>query len=131
MSEIINVRADAPALCWRYYRDRENWGTVLQNSWVRLEDVHHYEPYVSAMKLATRMHANPRMVVRAYCEGKFAGNLLDLFEPGHGPIFAPYIVDNTRFPDDWFESVTNCDKRCHRCNYCASVLERVLVRMDE
>lgn len=130
VTQTINVAADAPALCWKYYRNRGNWVGVLQNSWVRPEDVHHYEPYFSAMKLATRMHANPRMVVRAYCEGKFVGNLLDLLEPGHGPVFAPYIIDNTRFPHDWFKTVTSCDKRCHRCNYCAAVLESVLVRVE-
>lgn len=117
----MNVGDDAPALCWRYYRRKENWGTFLQNSWVRPEDVHHYEPYFSVMKLTTRMHANPRMVIRAYCEGTFSGNLPDLLEPGHGPLFAPYIVDNTRFAKDWFVRTTRCDKNVtsakpvHRC----------------
>lgn len=128
VGEMLNVAGDTPAMCWRYYRRREHWVTFLQNSWVRPEDVHHYEPYFSVMKLATRMHANPRMVIRAYCTGKFAGNLPDLFEPGHGALFAPYIWDNTRFPTDWFARTTSCDKRCHRCDYCSSVLDRVLVK---
>lgn len=128
VSATVNVGDDAPALCWRYYRRRENWVAFLQNSWVRPEDVSHYEPYFPMMKLATRMHANPRKVIRAYAEGKFSGNLLDLLEPGHGPLFAPYIVDNTRFPEDWFARTTGCDKQCDRCDYCSSVLERVLVK---
>ena len=130
VSEILNVTDDSPAMCWRFYQQRENWATFLQNSWVRPEDVHHYEPYVSVIKLATRMHANPRRVVRAYCTGEFAGNLPDLLEPGHGPLFAPYVFDNTRFPDDWFARTTSCDKRCHQCDYCAAVLDRVLVRVE-
>lgn len=129
VSEMLNVTDDVPAMCWRHYRRREHWVTFLQNSWVRPEDVHHYEPFFQVMKLATRMHANPHMVIRAYCTGEFAGNLPDLFEPGHGALFAPYVWDNTRFPDDWFARTAGCDKRCHSCDYCSSVLDRVLVKV--
>ncbi len=131
VSEMFNVRDETPALCWRYYQQRENWVAFLQNSWVRPEDIHHYEPYFSVIKLATRMHENPHMVIRAYCEERFMGNLPDLLEPGHGPVFAPYVIDNTRFPKDWFVKTTSCDKRCDRCNYCSSVLECVLVNVEE
>lgn len=40
-------------------------------------------------------------------------------------------MDNTRFPRDWFQRTTECDKRCHRCTYCESILQEVLVRVDE
>lgn len=126
VSETVNASEDAPGLCWQYYRQKGNWVAFLQNSWVRPEDVHHYEPYFSVMKLATRMHSNPRMVIRAYCRQKFSGNLPDLLEPGHGRLFAPNIIDNTRFPEDWFQRTTACDKRCEGCDYCSSVLNRVL-----
>jgi len=69
-------------------------------------------------------------VVQAYCTGRYRGNLLDLFEPNHTPAIAPYVIDNTRFPDDWFEHTTRCDKRCHACDYCAAVLDRVLVKVE-
>jgi len=115
-----------PALCWEFYRDRANWPALLQGSWVRPEDVHHYEGLFPAMKLATRMHARPGRVIEAYCRETFAGNLLDLLEPGHGPLLAPQVIDNGRFPDDWFERRARCDKRCHACDYCASVLETCL-----
>ena len=123
------VSDDIPAFCWKYFRDREHWGTFLENTWIRPEDVRHYERFFDVMKLATRMHANPRLVIRAYAEGKFTGNLPDLLEPGQGPLFLPYVIDNARFPDDWFERVTTCDRKCETCGYCASVLERVLVKV--
>jgi collagenase-like PrtC family protease len=129
--ETINVEERSPALCWTYYKNPENWVSFLQNSWIRPEDVSRYAPYCSVMKLATRMHANPRRVIEAYCRGSFKGNLLDLLEPGHGPIFAPCIVDNSRFPADWFKRTAECDKRCHACSYCAGVLKQVLARCDE
>jgi collagenase-like PrtC family protease len=127
VSETVNLSDTTPALCWDYYRDTENWVTCLQNSWIRPEDIKRYEAAFPLIKLATRMHANPRRVVEAYCTGQFEGNLLDLLEPGHGPVLAPYTIDNARFPADWFERTTSCDRRCQSCDYCASVLQEVLV----
>ncbi len=122
----VNIEGLPPAMCWTFYRERENWPVFLQGSWVRPEDVHHYERLFPVMKLATRMHADPRKVITAYCRGEFTGNLLDLLEPGHGALVAPRIIDNASFPDDWFERTTACDRKCHHCDYCAEVLKRVL-----
>ncbi|MGQ9632590.1 MAG: hypothetical protein ACUVXI_20090 [bacterium] len=130
IDETFNIPGWNPSLCWNYYANRENWVSFLQNSWVRPEDIHGYEGYFPIIKLATRMHSNPRMVIEAYCERKFVGNLPDLFEPGHGPAFYPYIIDNSRFPEDWSERTTKCDKICHKCDYCASVLKEVLVKVE-
>ena len=130
-TEMLSVDEETPALCWKHLKEEKNWIHFLQNSWIRPEDVALYEPYVSSMKLATRMHENPRMVIQAYCEGKFGGNLPNLFEPSHASLFAPYIIDNGRFPEDWFARSTACGGNCTLCGYCASVLARVLVHVDD
>ena len=127
IAETVNVGGWNPSVCWGYLARRESWPALLQNSWVRPEDLGHYEEWFTVAKLATRMHANPRKVVQAYCEGKYRGNLLDLFEPGHGMAIAPHVIDNARFPEDWFARTSECDKRCETCSYCAGVLEDVLV----
>lgn len=122
-----NIKGFMPYGCWNYLRDGSKWVSVLQNTWIRPEDVHYYEPYVSMMKLATRMHALPRMVIDAYAKGEFRGNLLDLLEPGFGPALAPYVLDNDKFPADWFERTSQCDKKCEQCHYCKSVLAKVII----
>ncbi len=127
IDETLNVTDWVAHTCWRYLQEPERRVCVLQNTWVRPEDLHHYEGLFPVVKLATRMHARPRMVIDAYVNRRFHGNLLDLMEPGFGPAFAPSIIDNTRFPDDWFERTSTCDRRCHACDYCAQVLEQVLV----
>jgi collagenase-like PrtC family protease len=129
IAEMANMADWNPTVCWNHYRNAENWVSFLQNSWIRPEDMENYEPYFAMVKLATRMHANPRMVVQAYVDQEYAGNLADLFEPGYGPVFYPYIIDNSRFPEDWFGRTTGCDKRCNQCGYCRSVLRQVLIRM--
>ena len=130
IDETRNIPGWTPHVCWNFYRDRNNWPALLQNSWIRPEDLHRYEGIMSTAKLATRLHANPRMVIRAYVQGKYEGNLLDLFEPGHGPAIAPHVIDNARFPEDWFDRTTACPKQCDGCRYCEDVLARTLVRTD-
>jgi len=130
IDETVNIEGWTPHVCWNVYQDRARWPAILQATWVRPEDLHHYEGLVDVVKLATRMHSHPRMVLHAYANRQHEGNLLDLFEPGFGPIFAPYIIDNRRFPGDWFEHISTCDGRCDRCQYCQRVFERVLVRTE-
>jgi collagenase-like PrtC family protease len=130
IDERKNIDGFNPFLCREVLKKRENWVTILQNTWVRPEDLHHYDKWFDTVKLATRMHANPAMVIRAYVSRKFRGNLADLCEPGYSPLIAPYVLDNTAFPDDWFEKTSSCRKKCHKCSYCQSVLEKVLRKME-
>lgn len=127
-AELQPAPAQAPALCWSYLRERRHWVRFLQKTWIRPEDLHHYERQFPIVKLATRMHANPRGVLQAYVSQRYRGNLPDLLEPGHGPLFAPFIIDNARFPEDWFARTSTCGQQCEQCEYCASVLTRVLHR---
>lgn len=125
--EVNNLKDFTPYVCWRNLKNRDNWHMVLQNTWVRPEDLHHYETLFDTVKLATRMHSHPGMVIDAYCRGKFFGNTLDLFEPGFGRAFAPYIINNSEFPEDWFQQTTSCIKNCHECGYCKALLPKLLL----
>ena len=117
--------------CRNYLKFPKNFAAFLQNTWIRPEDIHNYDGLVDGIKLATRMHALPAMVIDAYARESYQGNLADLFEPGHGPTFAPYVIDNDRFPSDWFEKTTACNKRCEECGYCEHVRTRVFVNSEE
>jgi collagenase-like PrtC family protease len=124
-----NLSGFMPYACWNYLRDRANWPALLQSTWIRPEDLHHYGDLFPVVKLATRLHERPQAVVRAYAQRRWSGNLLDLLEPGHSPALAPYVIDNTRFPPDWFERTSRCDRQCQRCDYCVEVLAQTLVRV--
>jgi collagenase-like PrtC family protease len=114
-------------VCRRFLADKKNWVALLQATWIRPEDLHHYAGHFSIAKLATRMHSNPGRVIEAYAAGRFAGNLLDLLEPGYGDVLDGYILDNTKFPQDWHERITSCQRGCERCPYCRGVLESALM----
>jgi len=129
--EVKNLDDFMPYMCWRALKNKGNWHMLLENTWVRPEDIHHYEGIFDTIKLATRMHSLPGMVVDAYVHGRFVGNTLDLFEPGFGRAIAPYIISNQNFPENWFTKTSSCDKICYRCGYCKSVLEQVLFYTGE
>lgn len=129
--EVKNLDDFMPYVCWRALKNRDNWHMILENTWIRPEDIHHYEDIFDTVKLALRMHSLPGMVIDAYSRGSYVGNTLDLFEPGFGRALAPFVIDNTAFPNDWFERTTKCDKQCHTCGYCKSILQKVLVDTSE
>lgn len=129
VSQTPNISGFMPYMCWQHLRARAHWPTVLQATWIRPEDLHHYAALFPVVKLATRLHQRPDRVLQAYATGRYAGNVLDLMEPGYAPAFAPYVLDNTRFPPEWFARTSTCDRQCHTCTYCASVLKRLLVEL--
>ena len=126
IDETRNIPGWTPMVCWHLTKDRANWPAILQATWVRPEDLHHYDSLFDVVKLATRMHRSPRLVLDAYVNRRHRGNLLDLFEPSFSPALAPHAIDNQHFPADWFERTSTCTRHCHQCSYCAETLGRVL-----
>ena len=128
--EMSNMDDFNPYVCWRALKDRDNWHMLLENTWVRPEDLHNYEGIFDTVKLATRMHALPGLVIGSYVRGYYYGNLLDLCEPGFGRALAPNIIENSLFPEDWFERTTKCTKNCDECGYCKKVINQVLLNTE-
>ncbi|MFA6567719.1 MAG: hypothetical protein WCS96_05860 [Victivallales bacterium] len=126
IDEMKNVPGWTPHVCWNLYRDPASYAEFLKSSWIRPEDTCHYEGVIDVMKLATRQHSHPRVVIGAYVNRSFRGNLLDLCEPSFSPAFAPNIIDNSRFPGDWFGTAASCAANCNHCGRCDKVLKEVL-----
>lgn len=81
-------------ICKEYLKDEKNYHVLIDNTnFVRPEDMHLYEPYFEAAKLATRIHRNPSVVVNSYLREKYSGNILELLEPAHN--IYPYVLENT------------------------------------
>ena len=80
-------------VCKEYLKDEKHYQALIDNTnFVRPEDMHLYEPYFEAAKLATRIHRNPSMVLNTYIREKYSGNILELLEPAHN--IYPYVVEN-------------------------------------
>ena len=128
--KVLPAKEFNPHLCWTMYRDEANLPEILKATWVRPEDLHRYEGLVDFVKLATRQHGLPRVVIEAYSRGEYSGNLLDLLEPGFTPAFRPTVIDNAAFPPDWFEKSGACVRGCTDCGYCEKVFEQVKRRIE-
>ena len=80
-------------ICREYLKDRSHYETLIRDTnFIRPEDISRYEPYVEAVKLATRVHRAPSMVLKSYLAGRYSGDILKLLEPGHS--IYPYVLEN-------------------------------------
>jgi hypothetical protein len=114
-------------LCRRYLRIPTNHPAILKATWIRPEDINHYDNYFDMAKLATRSHQNPHKVITAYGQRRYRGNLLDLLEPGYSDVLGELWLDNGAFPDDWFERTGHCLGQCHNCDYCDKLFKKVVI----
>lgn len=122
------VKGFQPVFCRSFYASAENRAGFLEHaSFIRPEDLSAYAPYASLVKLATRTHPNPRLVIDAYSRGRFTGNLFDLTEPNHGPRFKGKVLDGARVPDVWWRTKARCNRDCAACGLCRKVLAEALV----
>ena len=124
LRQLENVKDFIPHLCWARYNGGSNAEDFLRSSWIRPEDVKHYEPYCSLMKLATRQHSNPRMILGAYTSGGFSGNVFDLTEPCFSNAFAPNILDNRLLDNE--ELPGKCGSSCTHCGKCGKIVKKAL-----
>lgn len=124
-SEMQNDPSWNPHLCRHVLNDVDSMTELLKATWIRPEDVCRYEGLVDVVKLATRHHSHPRMVIGSYVDGQYEGNLLDLLEPGFSQKFFPYYIENKCFPDNWAEQTSYCLNGCNGCGYCDEVLKQV------
>lgn len=127
-----------PYACRRMMAKSENRYLILAGNLVRPEDVHYYEGLVDGIKLATRIHPFPAIVISAYMRGRWQGDLSALTEPGFGDLLAPYILDNAAIPSTYWAQKTACARAqskgstaaCRECGYCAAVYRNILTEME-
>ena len=111
----------------------KNYEEILRASWIRPEDLHRYEPYVSLVTLLTWEAPRPDLILRAYTSGTFDGDLLLLLDHDYASMLAPMMFDNKAFPPEWSEGKIAglCAADCTHCGKCADTLKRVLKRAPD
>ena len=118
-----------PTLCVSLVQAKQ-YEEILRASWIRPEDLHRYDPFVSVFKLSTREADRPDLILKAYTSGSFDGDLLQILDPGFSFFVRPNIFDNKAFPQEWSEGkiAGRCAIDCTHCGKCSEVLKRVLKR---
>ena len=114
-------------LCSENYR-RGRYEDFLRSTWLRPEDLPEYESLVDVVKLATRRHPHPGMIVDAYASRTYDGSLADLMDACHA---FPKSFDNRAFDaeDGLWREVRGCRDAndCRHCGRCAKLMEAVFV----
>ena len=114
-----------PSPCCDVYVNPDNLPVLLQNTWIRPEDLPKVSGYFETIKLASRISPNIKDIVKGYCEGEWHGNLLKLCEMDYSILpFVPKIM-NDKFPDGWFDQTMHCGHHCDSCGYCKKLLAQV------
>lgn len=118
-----------PTLCVGLIESKQ-YEEILRASWIRPEDLHKYDPYVSVFKLSTREADRPDLILKAYTSGNFDGDLLKILDPGYFYFVRPKIFDNKAFPKEWSEGKIAglCAADCTHCGKCTEVLNLVFKR---
>jgi collagenase-like PrtC family protease len=93
-----------PILCREYLGRKADLAVLIERSnWIRPEETEVYKSVADGIKLATRMHARPDLIIAAYVRRSYSGNVLDLLEPGFSALFQPTIFRNEAFPEGWMD----------------------------
>ena len=121
----LDKPVDRTAPCEQLLAKPENKAKILQGMWLRPEDMRHVSYYFDSMRLGTRTNRNLPDIVKAYCEGRWDGNLCDILESMHDHSAMFPTLRNDRFPKDWFKKTSRCGHRCESCHYCEDVLKQV------
>lgn len=118
-------------ICSDFVQKEENRISLVRDTnFIRPEDVPLYEGLFASAKLATRINRAPARVIEAYLQGKYVGNILDLLEPDHAGAVYPWILENSKFPQDFAERVATCNKNCADCGYCEEVYRCAAVKLE-
>jgi len=125
---------------------------LIRSRWIRPEDLGAYERIgIDRFKISSRRWSTEKIVraVRAYSEGRYDGNLLDIMEymAGFVAALAPKLgegadehrawmdllgrlrIENSRFPRNWIQFFVDneCEEiSCEECGYCERIAAAVV-----
>lgn len=119
-------------ICRDFLKKKEHRSSILKDSsFIRPEDIHLYDKYFTAAKLATRVSKDPIKILRAYVSKKYSGALTDLLEPNHSDLFYPDIIENSKIPADFAEKALCCKKNCSDCDFCANAVKAASITLHD
>ena len=111
--------------CIEVLANATNRVKILQGGWIRPRDLSRVEAFFDTIALLSNDIPQALKVLKAYTEGHWDGDLLELLEPCHAVLEGMPPMRDDAFPDDWFEKTSGCGHACDGCDYCAGVIRRM------
>ncbi len=102
---------------------------LLKSPFIRPEDLPAYEGIVDGVKLCGRTLGAEHLarIVRAYCAGRWEGNLIELLDASEA-LAEIFTLPNLCIPADFLNHTGRCDKRCNGCGYCQELVRKLMTR---
>jgi hypothetical protein len=103
----------------------ENPANILRSPFIRPEDIHYVEPFADIIKLAGKTLGASRLktICNAYFNRQYGGNLLDLLDAMQ-IVSKDVYIPNNKLPENFFETISTCDKNCRACGKCENEFSR-------
>lgn len=104
---------------------------VFSSPFIRPEDLKRYEGITDVFKLSTRNFNTKKveLVLNAYIEQKYDGNLVDILNSAYINEVFEFIDNSALNQVFFFEKLQNCDDDCDKCAFCKKLLERTSARI--
>lgn len=104
---------------------REQPARIFQSPFIRPEDSAYYLGLVDGLKLCGRTLGPSFLqpVIKAYCQGQYQGNLLELLDTTEWLARSLY-VDNSLLDEGFRKHLSQCGQNCTTCLYCRELLEK-------
>ncbi len=114
--------------CVRYFFTDP--GQIFRSPFIRPEDGERYADSADALKLCgrTRGAAVMERIIRAYLEGAYHGNLLDIMDTMECLSERLYVA-NHDMPEDFTDQTNGCTRVCKTCGYCAGLAARYVRKL--
>jgi collagenase-like PrtC family protease len=97
---------------------------ILSSPFIRPEDVHRYEGSADLIKVCGRTLGTGflQRLVKAYVQGHYRGNLLDLLDAAHW-MSDRWDIANGNIPEDFLDILSTCEQECAVCNFCRTYFD--------
>jgi collagenase-like PrtC family protease len=109
---------------------------LLRSPTIRPEDLYNYRRLTSHYCLAPRSPRRPiaqSQVLRAYAQGRYTSDFLDLLSNRGYPIIRNLSIPNRSLDEAWSAKWRDClsNGGCDDCSFCDDLTERVLVQVTD
>ncbi len=106
---------------------------ILKAGWIRPEDAVRYADITGYFKIVGRTSSRSMLLraLNAYMNESWNGDLLELMAGNLYSVAMSHLMhlDNKSLDEiGFFDKVTACDKECSECDYCSTMVEKLIKR---
>jgi collagenase-like PrtC family protease len=110
---------------------RSDRSQVFKSGWIRPEDVRKYSDITGYFKIVGRARPKDFIIrtIKAYMMESWEGDLFDILDSSlslFGINDMAYLNNKNLDKQQYFETITACDKSCAGCGYCSKLADEEL-----